>query len=350
MNEEVMQEDRVPHKAAFNYFTRVGLAVLLLFVVREVVAILAVNILDVAAPDFMALVRDGTYWWFNWLLSVIPLYCFGLPVFMLILPKAATPVGEKTRLGFGRFVSVCFSTAAGTYILNLIGVALLMLLWYVSGGVVGGMDSSALNYLLNSSPVWMIFLVTCIVAPIGEEFIFRKLLIDRLKPFGELNACLFSGLIFGLFHGNLNQFLYAFAIGFIFATVYIKTNNILYTMLLHFGVNFFGSVVSLQVSKFYTSRLEWLNEITKNIDNIGTAEMIQAALFVLFALLLFAIVFGSVIAGIVLFIRYMKKLKFDPPVLLSERGNSEFWKNPGAIAAIVVLSCVIVRELINLPK
>lgn len=346
MNEEMIQETRIPHKEALKYFTRVGLAVLLMFVVREAVANLAVYIIEAAAPGFVALVRDGTYWWFNWLLSIIPLYFFGLPVFLLVLPKAPAPVGEKQRLGVGKFVSVSFSTAAGTYILNLVGILILTLLWNISGGLLGGTDNSALSKLLNSSPMWMIFIVVCIVAPIGEEFIFRKLLIDRLKPFGELNACLFSGLMFGLFHGNLNQFLYAFAIGFIFATVYVKTNNIIYTMVLHFGVNFFGSVVSVWLS----SKLEWYTEAVKNMTNLPTEEMVKVVLFSLLVMAFGLLVFGSVVAGIVLFILYIRKLKFERPVMLSERDNSEFWKNPGAIMTIVVLSCVILRELVNLPK
>lgn len=349
MNEEMIQKTRIPHKEAMKYFTRVGLAVLLMFVVREAVAILAVNIIGAVAPDFAALVRDGTYWWFNWLLSIIPLYFFGLPAFLLVLPRKPLPVGKKQRLGIGKLVSVSFSTAAGTYILNFVGILILTALQNISGGLLGGTDSSALNRLLVSSPMWMIFIVVCIIAPIGEELIFRKLLIDRLKPFGELNACLFSGLMFGLFHGNLNQFLYAFAIGFIFATVYVKTNNIIYTMVLHFGVNFFGSIVSLPLSKFITENTEWLTEIMKNTSGLTPPELIRALLFGLFCMMLVFLVLGAVVTGIVLFILYIKKLKFDRPVMLSERDNAEFWKNPGAIMTIVVLSCVILRALINLP-
>ena len=347
MNEDLMRENRVPHTEAMKYFTRVGLAVLLMFVARKIVVLLTVNILELAAPVFLDLVRDGTYWWFNWLLSVIPLYCVGLPVYLLVLPKKAVPVGEKKRLGVGRFVSVCFSTAAGIYVFNIAGVLLLTFLSLISGGVVGGIESDSLNQMINSSPVWMIFIVTCIVVPIGEEIIFRKLLIDRVKPFGELNACLFSGLIFGLFHANLRQFLYAFAIGFIFATVYIKTNNIIYSILLHFGVNLFGTVISPQLLN--PERINQLKEVIMNTTEF-TPEIALALLYLLFVAALGFVVLGAVIAGIVLFIFYMKKLKFDPPVLISERDNSEFWKNPGVIASIVVLSCVIVRELINLPK
>ena len=51
MNEDLMQENRVPHTEAMKYFTRVGLAVLLMFVARQIVVLLTVNILELAAPE-----------------------------------------------------------------------------------------------------------------------------------------------------------------------------------------------------------------------------------------------------------------------------------------------------------
>ena len=46
--------------------------------------------------------------------------------------------------------------------------------------------------------------------------LFRRLLVDRMVKYGEATAVLFSGLMFALFHGNLNQFVYAFTLGVFF--------------------------------------------------------------------------------------------------------------------------------------
>ena len=54
------------------------------------------------------------------------------------------------------------------------------------------------------------FLYMVICAPILEEYIFRKLIVDRTVKYGQGVAVVLSGLMFGLFHGNLNQFAYAF--------------------------------------------------------------------------------------------------------------------------------------------
>ena len=87
---------------------------------------------------------------------------------------------------------------------------------------------------MNGIPM---LLVAMIGAPVFEELIFRKFLIDRLLPFGEKAAVIFTALLFGMAHMNAGQFFLAFLLGLLLALVYIRTGNILYTMALHFMIN-----------------------------------------------------------------------------------------------------------------
>ena len=87
---------------------------------------------------------------------------------------------------------------------------------------------------MNSIPM---LIVAMIGAPIFEELIFRKFLIDRLLPFGEKAAVIFTALLFGMAHMNAGQFFLAFLLGLLFALVYIRTGKIIYTMALHFMIN-----------------------------------------------------------------------------------------------------------------
>ena len=66
-----------------------------------------------------------------------------------------------------------------------------------------------------------------------EEFIFRKMVIDRIWQYGEKIAVVTSALIFALFHINLFQFFYALGIGLIFAYVYLRTGKLRYTIIMH---------------------------------------------------------------------------------------------------------------------
>ena len=92
----------------------------------------------------------------------------------------------------------------------------------------------AMDFGWNAFPTWVLAVV---VAPVFEELIFRKLVLDRIGGFGEAPAVLCSALIFGLAHQNAGQFFLAFLLGILFARIYLRTGRIVYTMVLHFMIN-----------------------------------------------------------------------------------------------------------------
>ena len=66
------------------------------------------------------------------------------------------------------------------------------------------------NASFFSSTVWVELFGTSVVTPILEEMLYRGLVYNRLKRSGRTGmAIVISGLIFGLIHFNLVQFLYA---------------------------------------------------------------------------------------------------------------------------------------------
>lgn len=101
-----------------------------------------------------------------------------------------------------------------------------------------------IQQVIENSNVYINIIILSIVAPIFEEIFFRKLLIDRTIKYGATLSIILSATLFGLFHGNLNQFFYTFFIGGFFAYVYIKTGKIIYPIILHAIINFSGSVIS----------------------------------------------------------------------------------------------------------
>ena len=123
---------------------------------------------------------------------------------------------------------------------NLVGIGVNSLLSPNSVNLVGELATAA-----GMSAETVIAFV--VLAPVFEELVFRKVLVDRVLPFGEWPAILFSGITFGLFHGNLTQFFYAALLGMVLAYVYIRTGNILYTIGIHACINFLGGVLPLLV-------------------------------------------------------------------------------------------------------
>lgn len=89
----------------------------------------------------------------------------------------------------------------------------------------------------------VILIITLAVTPaIFEELFFRKTIIDFLLPYGKKMALLISALLFGIIHMNLSQGLFAFIIGLIFGGIYLFTNDIKLTMLIHLINNGIGAL------------------------------------------------------------------------------------------------------------
>ncbi len=79
-------------------------------------------------------------------------------------------------------------------------------------------------------------------APVLEELAFRRTLLNHLHPYGEVPAAFMSALLFGLIHGNASQFMLAFCLGLLLATVYQRTGRVIYTIALHFMINLTATI------------------------------------------------------------------------------------------------------------
>lgn len=88
---------------------------------------------------------------------------------------------------------------------------------------------------------------TGILGPVTEELIFRYGVQQSLYKLNITYAIVYPAILFGLFHGNVVQALYGCALGLLFGYIYYKKKSIVYTMLLHIGVNL-SSVIAVQCS------------------------------------------------------------------------------------------------------
>ena len=237
MEEIRMNPDPIPEreKEARRAYSLVGFALLVFIAASYGVQFFGSTLVEMLIPSLLE--TD----WYLWALSVLPLYLVGLPLslfFFLQVPAGKPVGGDLSGAAYaGAFPVTILLMYAGSYIATF----LLNFLSMFRGEALGGEVSQLI--LENSSNVWAI-LATVVVAPVMEELITRKLVMDRLGPYGVWPAAVFSGVAFGLIHGNLEQFFYAFFLGTFFALVYAKSGRIMTTIALHAAVNFMGSVVS----------------------------------------------------------------------------------------------------------
>lgn len=92
----------------------------------------------------------------------------------------------------------------------------------------------------NSTPFAVTLFVTAIVPPICEELTYRGVIYGTYRKVNPLGAIVMTGVVFGLMHGNLNQFTYAAALGMFFCLVVEATDSVVTTMIIHALVNGFS--------------------------------------------------------------------------------------------------------------
>lgn len=128
-----------------------------------------------------------------------------------------------------------------------------------------------------------IVLAVSISAPLFEEILFRGIIFnDFKKAMPVWLAILTQGLLFGLFHGNWIQGVYATIVGIVLGIVYYKYKSIWAVILLHFSYN----TISLLLD-------QWLH------TNLSITDILVLGMF------------GSILFGVVMIRTYNKEAYCD---------------------------------------
>lgn len=169
-------------------------------------------------------------------------YLVSLPLASLLLRPfpPAEPVRLKMRAG--QFL-MFFVLAMGLgYIGSFAGNAFNLAASSLTGKPVELMNP--VNSLMSMLS-WPNILYIAVLGPIIEEWVFRKMLLDRVRFMGDGRAIVFTAVLFGLMHGNVSQTLFAVLIGIILGYVAVKTGRIFYNSLLHILINSYSVAVAL---------------------------------------------------------------------------------------------------------
>lgn len=301
-------------KIGFNYFA-LGIIVLVL----NLFIGLFISIIN---PNLLSNQTMMTFF------SAIWTYLLPLPIFIYIMRKTEAKTLEKHKMTVKTFV-ICISI---TMFLMWIGNIMGVIITSGIGSLIQHEVANPINDVINNSGLVANLIIITTIAPIFEELIFRKLLIDRTIKYGGTISVLLSGLLFAFFHGNLNQFFYAFLLGGFFAIIYIKTGQIKYTIGLHMIINFIGSVVSLFVS-------QPLMDLA-NGSVISPTSTFGVILYILITL-------GLTVMGLIYSIKYFDESRFDgsEKEIILKNPVSTILLNPGIICFILLMSYTIFTSI-----
>jgi|GEM_PF-6266932 len=126
-------------------------------------------------------------------------------------------------------VAVMYAAMMGVNTLGMLGVMATELLFNASGFTIFidiMPDDTALSF-------WLMNAYAVLLAPLVEEYVYRGVLLEGMKPYGERFAVTASAVLFGLTHGNLMQFLPAVLIGWFLGYIRMKTGSWGVCVLLH---------------------------------------------------------------------------------------------------------------------
>ncbi|MCM1570229.1 MAG: CPBP family intramembrane metalloprotease [Roseburia sp.] len=237
------------------------------------------------------------------ILQMAPTYLIGMPLLIFFLYKLPGVEPVKHQMKWWQFLAAMPMSYTIMIVSNVVGLIITGIIGLIKGAEV----NNVMVDVVTSISLWVRILVMVICAPIFEELIFRKMLVSRTLKYGQGVAIVLSGLMFGLFHGNLNQFAYACCLGMFFAFLYAKTGNIKITIGLHMFINFIGGVFGGWLLELLD--YEELAELT--VNGAGQAEMMSFMMEHLFGFFLYGVflllIIVMLVTGIVLFIVFRKK-------------------------------------------
>lgn len=197
------------------------------------------------------------------LLAMLP--AFGIAALMLKKNFVGELLPSK-KVGKAKFTAWVLLGMGGAMLANL------LVSWLITfTKEVLGYELTQNDYGTASDPLslFVMFFAIAVAPAIFEEFAFRCCALGALKKFGKGFAVFSVSIIFGLIHGNVIQFVFAFFVGLILAYITVQTDNVLIAMVIH-GINNGRSVI---------------NDMVVAMANEDIANKVSSVLFIVFLVL-----------------------------------------------------------------
>lgn len=226
-----------------------------------------------------------------------------LPMDAAVIP-ALSKLSIQTFAGEGLILLPCliFSLAENERAQDLypfrkiraLELFLTLLLFAVSYPIAGILNAISTRFTENAvegisdeilaEPFPLMLFVIGIFGPFCEELCFRGILLQTFRRTGrDIGAAVLSAALFGLLHLNLNQCIYAFFLGLVFALADEAAESIWPSFLLHCAVN------CISVTAMFSEDIQG-EEISYGVSPLSAAAVLfaLAALVVLLILILAA--------------------------------------------------------------
>lgn len=168
----------------------------------------------------------------------------------------------------------------------------------------------------NMTSALILFVHTVVLAPLFEEFWFRGVVLQSLRPYGNGFAIFVSAVLFGLTHANLAQFFYATVLGIVLGYVAVQTESAVTTIVLHAMFNGIAGISSLFLA----------NSDVQQFLLDGATGLENAAPVVTVFLVWLLLVIGLALVGFVMAIVKLVHIKrYSVPKMQTELSAPSRW-------------------------
>lgn len=334
MEENMLSSAR---KRFSNIGFRFFIGVILVYIIQNI----AIKLLEVIGKSVPTFISDYNNIFFC---IMFAMYLIGEPLMLFIVSRVPVEgkAVEKKKMPVGHLIIAILMCYGGMMLGNVVGTGITSVIGIFKQAPV---DNPLVSVVGMINP-FVNFLFIVIVAPIMEELLFRKVLIDRIAKYGEAVAVTVSSIMFALYHENLNQAVYTVFMGALLAFVYVKTRNVKYPIIIHMVTNFFGSFIGPVIMEL-TGYEEISNLVMSGdanwIESLTSEQWIGYGVFMVYALLVYAMIIG----GVVLLIVKRKKFTFKAGEICLEKGKrfKTIFLNIGMALYCVYYIVLIVRQL-----
>lgn len=174
------------------------------------------------------------------LLNFIFIVGFGLWYYFIRTRRDVSPVDYRMVVSRKSILCTLGLAVASQFVCNII----MTLFAVIFPDVYEGYVELAQSFDINVLPPWAMLFIVTVWSPLAEELIFRAMIFRTLrKGFSFLPAAVISGVLFGVYHMNWVQGVYAAALGVLLAFTYEKTNSLLGCYLFHLMFNLMSYVI-----------------------------------------------------------------------------------------------------------
>lgn len=254
-----------------------------LVVAFHLIIVAALTVVNILNPEFRLDIVT------NLLLSEGLLILPGILVVIAWNAKKEPGDSLFARLGFKKIrIWTVLLTILFTYLMMPLTTLLnLISLLFVDNTV------AALNDQIVNMPFWLIYFLMAVYGPFCEEFVFRGVVHRGYRRRGAtFGALMLSSFLFAIMHMNLNQAMYAFAIGVALGLLVEATGSIWPAFICHLAFN--GNSVMLMFL---------IHKIDPSSVAEAAAEKPETGIMLLAILIFFMIALATTtLAGLVLWL------------------------------------------------